>query len=55
MTYTLRFLPEVESDGVAAYLWYEQKSPGLGEEFCGHFIPEPMSSCGIPCCTPFST
>lgn len=33
MTYTLRFLPEVEQDAIGGYMWYESKSPGLGEEF----------------------
>jgi toxin ParE1/3/4 len=33
MTYTLRFLPEVEEDAIAAYAWYEAKSRGLGDEF----------------------
>jgi len=33
MTYTLRFLPEVEDDAISGYSWYETKSPGLGEEF----------------------
>lgn len=33
MTYTLRFLPEVEEDVIGGYSWYEAKSPGLGEEF----------------------
>lgn len=33
MTYTLRFLPEVEQDAIGGYVWYESKSPGLGEEF----------------------
>jgi toxin ParE1/3/4 len=33
MTYTLRFLPEVEEDVIGGYIWYESKSPGLGEEF----------------------
>ena len=37
MTYTLRFLPEVEEDVVAGYAWYEEKSPGLGEEFLRMF------------------
>ncbi len=26
MTYELRFLPEVEDDAIAGYLWYEGKS-----------------------------
>ena len=33
MTYTLRFLPEVEDDAITAYAWYEKKSAGLGEDF----------------------
>jgi hypothetical protein len=33
MRYSLSFLPEVEKDVLAAYLWYEEKSFGLGEEF----------------------
>ena len=33
MTYSLRFLPEVEEDVVAGYGWYEEKVSGLGEEF----------------------
>ena len=33
MTYTLRFLPQVEMDVVSGRFWYEQKSVGLGEEF----------------------
>ena len=37
MTYTLRFLPEVEEDVIAAYAWYEAKAPGLGEEFLRMF------------------
>ncbi|MBA7577802.1 hypothetical protein ES708_19657 [subsurface metagenome] len=37
MTYSLRILPEVEEDVVAGYKWYEEKSPGLGEEFLRMF------------------
>jgi len=33
MTYSLRFLPDVEEDIFAAYSWYEGKARGLGEEF----------------------
>ncbi len=33
MTYTLHFLPEVEEDVIASYVWYEEKALGLGEEF----------------------
>ncbi|NOR05319.1 MAG: hypothetical protein GQ575_03310 [Deltaproteobacteria bacterium] len=29
MTYTIRFLPEVEEDVIAGYAWYEEKAPGL--------------------------
>lgn len=37
MTYALLYLPEVEEDAVAGYLWYQGKSPGLGEEFLRMF------------------
>lgn len=37
MTYSLRFLPEVEEDVSAGYTWYEEKVPGLGEEFLSMF------------------
>ena len=37
MTYTLRFLPEVEADALAAHLWYEEKKQGLGEELLRTF------------------
>jgi plasmid stabilization system protein ParE len=33
MTYSARFLPDVEEDAIGGYVWYEAKSPGLGEEF----------------------
>jgi hypothetical protein len=33
MTYTLRFLPEMEEDAIAGYSRYEEKARGLGEEF----------------------
>ena len=33
MRRSLRFLPEVEEDALAAYAWYEGKAQGLGEEF----------------------
>jgi hypothetical protein len=45
MTYTLRFLPEVEGDAINGYVWYEAKSGGLGEDFlrmfyaCANEIP----------------
>lgn len=37
MTYSLRFLREVEEDLIAAYVWYETKTAGLGEEFLSMF------------------
>ncbi|MFQ6115146.1 MAG: type II toxin-antitoxin system RelE/ParE family toxin [bacterium] len=37
MTYTLHFLPEVEEDVIAGYAWYEEKAPGLSEEFLRMF------------------
>ena len=40
MTYTLRFLPAVEEDAVAAYTWYEAKAPGLGEDFLRTFYAD---------------
>jgi hypothetical protein len=33
MNYSLSFLPEVEDDAIAGFMWYEQKSKGLGEDF----------------------
>jgi plasmid stabilization system protein ParE len=33
MTYALRFLPQVETDVWNGHTWYEEKAPGLGEEF----------------------
>lgn len=33
MTYTLRFVPEIEEDIASGYTWYEVGSPGRGEEF----------------------
>jgi hypothetical protein len=37
MTYTLRFLPEVEEDVISGFSWYETKSPSLGDEFLRMF------------------
>ncbi|HAG50577.1 MAG TPA: hypothetical protein DCL42_04495 [Deltaproteobacteria bacterium] len=37
MTYTLRFLAEVEDDAIGGYIWYDTKSHGLGEEFLRMF------------------
>jgi len=33
----LRFLPEVEEDALASYVWYETKSTGLGEDLLRMF------------------
>jgi hypothetical protein len=33
MSYFLSFLPEVEDDAIEGFMWYEQKSKGLGENF----------------------
>jgi len=40
----LRFLPEVEEDVLAGYVWYEAKALGLGEEFLRMFYAQ---ACGI--------
>jgi hypothetical protein len=37
MTYVLRFFPEVEEDAVAGYARYEDKPPGLRDEFLRMF------------------
>jgi len=37
MRYDIRFLPAVEDDVVTGYGWYEEKAPGLGEEFLRMF------------------
>ncbi len=37
MTYTLRFLPQVEEDVFSAYAWYEAKALGLREEILRMF------------------
>ena len=33
MAVELVFAPEVEQDIAGAYVWYEERRPGLGEEF----------------------
>ena len=38
MTYTVRFVPQVEADLAQGYAWYEFKSPGLGEDFLRAFF-----------------
>jgi plasmid stabilization system protein ParE len=35
MAVKLLLAPEVEQDIADAYAWYEQRQPGLGEEFLG--------------------
>ena len=37
MMHRLRFLPEVAADLVAGSRWYEEKAPGLGEDFARMF------------------
>ncbi len=37
MSFSMKILPEVEDDAVNAYMWYEAKSLGLGEEFLSVF------------------
>ncbi|ETX08648.1 type II toxin-antitoxin system RelE/ParE family toxin [Candidatus Entotheonella palauensis] len=37
MTYTLRFLPDVEEDIMEGYTWYEEQASGLGEDFLRMF------------------
>ena len=49
MTHTLRFLAEVEDDAVEGFIWYENKSRGLGEEFLrGSMTPLTIFN-GTPC------
>lgn len=38
MKSALRFLPAVEEDAAVAYEWYENRDPGLGEEFESEFF-----------------
>ena len=40
MIYSLRFLPELEEDVFNGYSWYEQKAPGLGEDFLKLFYED---------------
>ena len=50
MIYSLSFRPEVEVDVISGYVWYEQKSVGLGDEFlrvfyaCAREIPRNPSA-----------
>jgi len=38
VTYTIRFVPQVEADLAQGYAWYEFKSAGLGEDFLRAFF-----------------
>lgn len=40
MSYTLHFRPEIEKDLITGYLWYEEKTKGLGEEFLRVFYAQ---------------
>tara|TARA_B100000749_G_scaffold213483_1_gene168330 strand:- start:270 stop:392 length:123 start_codon:yes stop_codon:yes gene_type:complete len=33
VTYELNLLPEIEEDALAGYLWCEERSSGLGDQF----------------------
>ena len=33
MSFSITFIPEVEDDAIHAYVWYEGRSKGLGEDF----------------------
>jgi len=48
MTYTLRFLPEVEDDAISGYSWYEAKAPDLAMNFFGCFMPASAISPAAP-------
>lgn len=37
MSYSLRFAPELEEDLYSGYVWYQDKSEGLGAEFLDVF------------------
>lgn len=48
MRYLLSFLPEVEEEAVCAYVWYEEKAKGLGEEFLRAFYASAAEIARIP-------
>jgi hypothetical protein len=48
MTYTLRFLPDVEDDAISGYSWYETKASGLGEDHPS-FIKQFIMSLDVAC------
>lgn len=48
MTMQLHFLPEIEEDVMAGYIWYEDKAVGLGEEFLRIFYAAAMEIRSTP-------
>ena len=52
MKSTLRFLPEVEEDALAAYAWYEKKAKGLGDEFLRAFYASANEIARTPLISP---
>ena len=51
MTYNLLFLPEVEEDVIAGYVWYEGKSRDSARNSFGYFMPALVSFLEIHCFT----
>ncbi len=47
--------PEAEQDVADAYAWYENRRPGLGEEFLGCVDPAWKGSAALPKYTHLST
>ncbi|NCO34003.1 MAG: hypothetical protein AUJ92_10005 [Armatimonadetes bacterium CG2_30_59_28] len=52
MIHDLSFVPEVEDDAIAGYHWYEQKAPGLGEEFLRVFYASASEAARDPLHSP---
>lgn len=48
MSYSLRFVPELEEDLVAAFHWYENRSIGLGAQFLDVFYRHVDVLCRTP-------
>ena len=40
MSYSLRFVPELEEDLYSGFVWYEDKAKGLGDEFLTVFYSD---------------
>ena len=38
MSYSLKFLPEIEEDIISGYKWYASKASGLGDDFVRMFF-----------------